>query len=119
MREVLDALLRWWHEGVTAGLATVTATWDSAPREVGAAMAVGPDGTVVGSVSGGCVEAAVYEQCREAAATGEPRTVRYGVSDDDAAAVGLTCGGTIELYVEPVSRATFPQLPDLASAVAA
>jgi xanthine dehydrogenase accessory factor len=81
-------------------------------------MAVGPDGTVVGSVSGGCVEAAVYEQCREAATTGTPRTVRYGVSDDDAVAVGLTCGGSIELYVRPVSAATFPELPALAAAVA-
>src|SRR3954449_9605171 len=118
MREVLDALLGWWHAGEVAGLATVTATWDSAPREVGAAMAVGPDGTVVGSVSGGCVEAAVYEQCREAATTGTARTVRYGVSDDDALAVGLTCGGSIELYVQPVSAATFPELPALAAAVA-
>src|SRR3954451_18868422 len=119
MREVLDALLGWWHEGATAGRAPVTATWGSAPREVGAAMAVGPDGTAVGSVSGGCVEAAVYGHCREVAATGQPRTVRYGVSDDEAVAVGLTCGGSIELYVEPVSRATFPELPALAEAVAA
>ncbi|GAA0799018.1 XdhC family protein [Spirilliplanes yamanashiensis] len=119
MRDVLEPLLGWWRDGGTAALATVTATWDSAPREVGAAMAVGPDGTVAGSVSGGCVEAAVYEVCREVAASGRPTTVRYGVSDDDAGAVGLTCGGTIELYVEPVSRATLPQLPELAEAVAA
>ncbi len=119
MREVLDAVLGWWRAGQTVGVATVTATWASAPRDVGAAMAVGPDGSVVGSVSGGCVEAAVYEECRQAAATGEARTVRYGVSDDEAVAVGLTCGGSIELDVRPVSRRTFPALLELAEAVAA
>ena len=82
-------------------------------------MAVGPDGTVAGSVSGGCVEGAVYELCREAAESGAARTVRFGVSDGDALEVGLTCGGTIELLVERVDRESFPELPALAEAIAA
>ncbi|MFF5079276.1 XdhC family protein [Actinoplanes sp. NPDC000266] len=118
MRDVLDPLLRWWEAGEPVGLATVTATWSSAPRQPGAAMAVGPDGTVAGSVSGGCVEGAVYEICREVAETGEARTVRYGVSDDDAFEVGLTCGGTIELLIERVDRDS-GWLPPLAGKVAA
>jgi xanthine dehydrogenase accessory factor len=116
MREVLGDLLRWWRAGETAGLATVTATWSSAPRQPGAAMLVGPDGTAVGSVSGGCVEGAVYDLCQEVAASGVPRTVRYGVSNEDAYEVGLPCGGTIELFVEP---AGFPELEVLASYVEA
>jgi xanthine dehydrogenase accessory factor len=116
MRDVLDDLHRWWRDGEAAGLATVTATWSSAPRQPGAAMLVSAEGTAVGSVSGGCVEGAVYELCREVAGTGQPQTVRYGISDDDAFEVGLPCGGTIELFVE---RAGFPELPVLAEAVAA
>ena len=118
MRDLLPGLLRWWQAGTPAGLARVTATWASAPREPGAAMAVGPEGSVLGSVSGGCVEGAVYDLCREAAAAGVARTTRFGVSDGDAAAVGLTCGGTVEVLVEPVDRAAFRQLPALAAAVA-
>ena len=117
MRDVLDDLLRWWKAGDTAGLAIVTATWHGAPRRVGAAMAVGPDGTVAGSVSGGCVDSEVYELCREVAATAIARTARYGVSDDDAFDVGLTCGATIELIVLPVSTYTMPDLPQLVATV--
>jgi xanthine dehydrogenase accessory factor len=119
MRDVLDDLLRWWTAGETVGLAVVTGTWSSAPRQPGAAMLVGPDGTAAGSVSGGCVEGAVYELCREVAESGVARSVRYGVTDDDAYEVGLPCGGTIELFVAPVSRDTLPDLPRLAEAVAA
>jgi xanthine dehydrogenase accessory factor len=119
MRDVLDDLLRWWTAGDTVGLAVVTGTWSSAPRQPGAAMLVGPDGTAVGSVSGGCVEGEVYELCREVAESGGAQSVRYGVSDDDAYEVGLPCGGTIELFVLPVSRSTLPDLPRLADAVAA
>ncbi|MEU4241378.1 XdhC family protein [Actinoplanes sp. NPDC026619] len=117
MRDVLPALLPWWLSGAAAGLATVTATWSSAPRRPGAAMAVGPDGSVAGSVSGGCVEAAVYDLCQSVAASGQARTARFGVSDDEAFGIGLTCGGTIELLVERVCPATFPELPALAAAV--
>jgi xanthine dehydrogenase accessory factor len=117
LRDVLPALLSWWRSGGPAGLATVTATWSSAPRPAGAAMAVGPDGSVAGSVSGGCVEAAVYDLCRSVASSGQPRTARFGISDDDASGVGLTCGGTIELLIEQVCPTSFPELPELASAV--
>jgi xanthine dehydrogenase accessory factor len=99
-------------------MATVVGTWHSAPRQPGATMLVGPDGTAVGSVSGGCVEAAVYELCQEAISTGTPVLQRYGISDDDAFAVGLTCGGIIDLYVEQINRETFPELGDVAAAIA-
>ena len=119
MRDVLADLLRWWQEGETVGLATVVATWESAPRPPGAAMLVGPDGTVVGSVSGGCVEADVHAVAAEVVTDGVPVRRRYGVSDADAAAVGLTCGGTLDVFVQPVSRATFPELAEVAALVAA
>ncbi len=94
-------------------MGTVVGTFDSAPRQPGAAMVVGPDGTVVGSVSGGCVEGAVYELATSVAEGAPPTLQRYGVSDDDAFAVGLTCGGIIDVFVEAVSRESFPQLADV------
>ncbi len=99
-----------WRAGDTAGLGTVVRTFRSAPRPPGASMVVAPDGSVTGSVSGGCVEGAVYDLATEVAKTGAPRLERYGVSDDDAFAVGLTCGGVIDVFVESMSRATFPEL---------
>jgi xanthine dehydrogenase accessory factor len=119
VREVLADLLRWWSAGDTVGLATVTGTFRSAPRPPGAAMLVGPDGTAVGSVSGGCVEGAVYELAQSVVATGLPVQQRYGVSDDDAFTVGLTCGGIIDLFVEPVSAGTFPEFGPLAASIEA
>lgn len=116
---MLEDLLAVWRTGATAGLATVVRTIDSAPRPPGAAMVVAPDGAVAGSVSGGCVEAAVYDLAGTVVADGRSRLQRYGVSDDDAFAVGLTCGGTIDVFAEPVSRATFPQLQQVADDVAA
>src|SRR3954464_11512613 len=104
MRDVLEELIGWWQAGETVGMGTVVATWRSAPRPAGAAMLVGPDGTAVGSVSGGCVEGAVYEEAKDAVETAEPRLQRYGVSDDDAFAVGLTCGGILDLFGGPVAR---------------
>ena len=98
MRDVLDELLRVWQAGGTAGLSTVVRTMKSAPRPPGAAMVVSPDGTVAGSVSGGCVEGAVYETANEVVASGTPELQRYGVSDDDAFSVGLTCGGIIDIF---------------------
>jgi xanthine dehydrogenase accessory factor len=117
MREVLDELVDWWRTGEPVGMGTVVATWRSAPRPAGAAMLVGPDGSAVGSVSGGCVEGAVYELAKEVAGTGTPVLQRYGVSDEDAFAVGLTCGGIIDVFVERVDRATFPELGEVAEAI--
>ena len=82
MRDVLTDLEAWWRAGETVGLGTVVGTWKSAPRQPGAAMLVGPDGTAVGSVSGGCVEGAVYEEAKDVVATGEPTLERYGVMAD-------------------------------------
>lgn len=82
-------------------------------------MLVGPDGTAVGSVSGGCVEGAVYDLALSVVESGEPVLERYGVSDDDAFAAGLTCGGILDVYVEKVDRQTFPELGELAAAIRA
>src|SRR3954470_21348319 len=98
-------------------MGTVVGTWRSAPRPAGATMLVGQDGTAVGSVSGGCVEGAVYELCREVLDTGVPVSQRYGVSDDDAFEVGLTCGGIIDLFVERIDPTTFPELGEVAESV--
>jgi xanthine dehydrogenase accessory factor len=117
MRDVLDDLVGWWQAGETVGVGTVVGTWRSAPRPPGASMLVGPDGTAVGSVSGGCVEGAVYEEAKDAVETGRPTLQRYGVSDDDAFAVGLTCGGILDVYVEPISRESFPELGEVAASV--
>lgn len=114
MREVLDDLVSAWEKGGTTGLATVVNTLRSAPRLPGAAMVVTPDGSAAGSVSGGCVEGAVYELAEEVVASGTPVLERYGFSDDEAFAVGLTCGGIIDVFIEPVSRETFPQLRGVA-----
>lgn len=104
MRDELTVLRRWQDDGVRFGLATVVRTSSSAPRQPGATLGLHPDGQVVGSVSGGCVEGAVVEVATEVLATGVPQRVAYGISDADAAAVGLTCGGTIEVFVRPVTR---------------
>jgi len=117
MRDILDPITGWWTADDTFGLATVVRTFSSAPREPGAAMAVSASGEVVGSVSGGCVEGAVYELATEVVANGEPVLKRYGISDDDAFAVGLTCGGIIDIFVEPVSNQRFAELGEIADAV--
>lgn len=119
MREVLTELLDWWEQGHSVGVGTVVATFRSAPRPPGASMLVGPDGTAVGSVSGGCVEGAVYELAQEVLQSGSPALQRYGVSDDDAMAVGLTCGGILDVWVEQMSRETFPELDEVAADVRA
>ena len=115
MREVLEELLAWWRSGETVAMGTVVGTWKSAPRQPGAAMLVGADGTAVGSVSGGCVEGAVYELGQEVIASGSPVLQRYGVSDDEAMGVGLTCGGIIDIFVERVSPKDFPELEQVAA----
>ena len=119
MRDILSRITKWWEAGEAFGLATVTRTYRSAPRDPGAALAVAASGghEVVGSVSGGCVEGAVYELSLEVCSTGVPVAQSYGVSDDDAFAVGLTCGGIIELFVERVDQASFPELGEISAAV--
>ncbi|MDV7242190.1 MULTISPECIES: XdhC family protein [Rhodococcus] len=114
MREVLADLMAVWTAGGTAGVGTVVRTFRSAPRPPGASMVVAPDGTASGSVSGGCVEGAVYELACEVTASGTPVLQRYGISDENAFEVGLTCGGIIDIFVEPVSRNTFPELDEIA-----
>jgi xanthine dehydrogenase accessory factor len=119
VRDILSRITKWWEAGESFGLATVTRTYRSAPRDPGAALAVsaGGDHEVIGSVSGGCVEGAVYELSLEVCQTGVPVGQSYGVSDDDAFAVGLTCGGIIELFVERVDQASFPELGEISAAV--
>jgi len=99
VRDIIDQLVAWHTEGVSYAVATVIRTFDSAPRQAGAAMAVSEHGAIVGSVSGGCVESAIVEIAGEVISTGVPSHDRFGVSDDDAFAVGLTCGGTIDVFV--------------------
>ncbi|MQA61419.1 MAG: XshC-Cox1 family protein [Actinophytocola sp.] len=117
MRDVLEELYSRWADGEAVGVGTVVATFSSAPRAPGAAMMVAADGTVTGSVSGGCVEGAVYELGQQVLADGQPVQQRYGVSDDDAFSVGLTCGGIIDIFVERVSREDFPELGEVVESV--
>jgi len=117
MRDVLDRLVGWWRDEKPAALATVVGTYSSAPRQAGASMLVGPGGEAVGSVSGGCVEGAVYELGQEVLADSRPRLQRYGVSDEDAFTVGLTCGGIIDIFVETVAPRTYQELGAVAEAV--
>ncbi|WP_394614170.1 XdhC family protein [Lentzea sp. JNUCC 0626] len=116
MRDVLYDLAGRVANGETVGVGTVVATFSSAPRPPGAAMLVTQDGEAVGSVSGGCVEGAVYDLAQE---TDTSVLQRYGVSDDDAFAVGLTCGGIIDIYVEKINAETFPQLAEVVETVRA
>ncbi len=112
--EDIPRIVRDWHrEGRGAALATVVETWGSAPRPVGSQLAISGAGEIQGSVSGGCVEGAVVVEAQEALQDGQPRILTYGVSDDEAFAVGLACGGTIRVMVEPLDDA----LADLLDAV--
>lgn len=102
MSEWLPEIGKWQDEGKQVAIATVTKVEGSAPRPVGARLAVTADGEMAGSVSGGCVESAVALEAQEVLKTGTPKLIRYGISDDMAWDVGLACGGTIEVFVEPV-----------------
>ena len=119
MRDILSKVAKWWEAGETFGLATVVRTFRSAPRDPGAALAVlsSGDNEVIGSVSGGCVEGAVYELSIDVCQGGSPVLQTYGVSDDDAFAVGLTCGGILDIFVERISKESFPELGEIAAAV--
>src|SRR5262245_51333260 len=119
MRDVLRELAQWWRAGESVGMGTVVDTFRSAPRPAGAAMLVGPGGQAVGSVSGGCVEGAVYDLAQQVLDDRSPVLQRYGVSDDDAFAVGLTCGGILDVFVEAVDRDSFPELGGIADDIEA
>lgn len=117
MREVLAELLEAQARGETCALATVVRTWRSAPRPAGASMIVTESGEAIGSVSGGCVEGALYDLGGEVIADGVPRYETYGVSDDDAFTVGLMCGGILEVFIDRVDQQSWPELTGIAASV--
>ncbi len=100
MREILETLERWAADGTPVAIATVVDTERSAPRQPGAVLAVSEGGDVAGSVTGGCVEPAVYGEAREVLAGGDPRLKTYGIADEEAFEVGLPCGGTVHIFVD-------------------
>lgn len=108
--DIPETALRWHQDGKGAALATVVHTWGSAPRRVGSQLAISGEGEIAGSVSGGCVEGAVVAEALDAIEAGKPVMLEYGVSDGDAFAVGLACGGTIRVLVEPVGSVMPEQL---------
>jgi xanthine dehydrogenase accessory factor len=110
MRDILEDVEGFRSTEEAVALATVIETWGSAPRTVGAKMAVTAGGMIAGSVSGGCVEAAVVEAAREVLRSGRPRLLHFGVADDDAWSVGLACGGAIEVFVAPLDPVTYEPL---------
>jgi xanthine/CO dehydrogenase XdhC/CoxF family maturation factor len=103
MKDVLPDIERWRDRGDDVAVATVVKVYGSAPRPLGAKLAVSSSGEMVGSVSGGCVEGAVYDEAMEAMKTGEAKLLTYGISDELAFDVGLACGGTIQVFVEPLN----------------
>ena len=119
MRDVLGSLRSWYDTGQPFALATVVGTSKSAPRAPGAAMAVEPGGEVAGSVSGGCVEGAVYDLAQDVLGGEPPVLQTYGYSDSDAFAVGLTCGGSVSVFVQAVSAADHPQVGEVLASIEA
>ena len=101
--DVLEAAVRWRREGRGVAIATVVETWGSAPRPVGSHLAIDENGLFMGSVSGGCVEGAVVSEAADVIADGKARLIEFGVADETAWQVGLSCGGRISVYVEKVS----------------
>ncbi|MFD3724046.1 XdhC family protein [Streptomyces sp. NPDC058671] len=116
MLDIAEELNRWVEQGRDFAVATVVAVGGSAPRQPGAALAVDGEGTAIGSVSGGCVEGAVYDLCTQALDDGRTVVERFGYSDEDAFAVGLTCGGIIDILVTPVRGGVFPDALTAAAA---
>ena len=102
LADVLEEAARWRDQGRGVAIATVVKTWGSSPRPAGSQLAVDDSGAFIGSVSGGCVEAAVVECGLEVIRSGHSKMLEFGVSEDDAWAVGLACGGRIQIYVEPL-----------------
>jgi xanthine dehydrogenase accessory factor len=114
VRDILDTLERWTAEGLRVATATLVGTERSAPREPGAALAVSERGDVAGSLTGGCVEPALYEEARSVLAGGQPHLATYGIEDEDAFEVGLPCGGTVHVFIAETDR---DLIRDLASAI--
>jgi xanthine/CO dehydrogenase XdhC/CoxF family maturation factor len=106
VKELLNDIDQWRAEGQQVAIATVVKVEGSAPRPVGATMAVSSGGDLAGSVSGGCVETAVFDEAQEVLKTGTPKLIRYGITDEMAWDVGLACGGTIEVFVQPIDGTT-------------
>jgi len=102
MRDVLPDIQRWQSDGKRVALATVVKVYGSAPRPLGAKMAISELGEMSGSVSGGCVEGAVVEEALAVLQSGQPRLLEYGIADELALSVGLACGGNIQVFVEPI-----------------
>jgi xanthine dehydrogenase accessory factor len=107
LRDVVPSIDRWLQQGENVAVATVVETWGSAPRAAGAKMAVSESGSIAGSVSGGCVESAVVEAADQVLRTGTPRLLHFGVADETAWAVGLACGGSIDVFVAPLERTIY------------
>lgn len=103
MREIIPDLDRWTSEGERVAVATVVKTSGSTPRPAGAKMAITATGKVAGSVSGGCLESAIFEEAQEVLKTGQPKLIHYGITDDMAFEVGLSCGGQVDVFVEPLN----------------
>ena len=112
MKDIMPDLLKWQQNGEAIAIATVIQTWGSSPRQAGARMAITASGKMTGSVSGGCVEGAVIEVGIEVLHTREPQLLHFGVADETAWEVGLACGGTIEVFVQPLEDGLFQQLQD-------
>lgn len=110
MRDILADVERWRKDNVAVAFATVVQTWGSSPRRAGAKMAITPDGGISGSVSGGCVEGAVFEEGVEALKSNRPKLLHFGVADETAWEVGLACGGNIDIFVKPLDMDFFPSL---------
>jgi xanthine/CO dehydrogenase XdhC/CoxF family maturation factor len=103
VKEILSDVDSWLETGELVAVATVVRTSGSTPRPKGAAMAITVSGKVSGSVSGGCLESDVFEQAQEVLASGRPKLVHYGISDEMAFEVGLSCGGQVDIFVEPLT----------------
>ncbi len=102
MRDLVEQIDSWRGQGRKVALATVVEAQGSTPRPVGAKMAMTPEGDLAGSVSGGCIEADVYEHAMEVLETGKPKLVRYGFTEDMAFEIGLACGGAVQVFIEPL-----------------
>ncbi len=113
MRDILADVDRWITQGAPIALATVVDTWGSAPRKAGAKMAITPDSEISGSVSGGCVEGAVYEAGLEVIRTGTPKRIKFGVADEEAWNVGLACGGEIDIFIQALNTESYTAFRDV------